>query len=52
MLASDEKSLSQLTVPALKEKAAELGIEGFDNMKKAELVDALLKALEPKQDAE
>jgi hypothetical protein len=48
----NEKSLSQLTVPVLKEKAKELNIDGFDNMKKAELIEAILKALESKEDAD
>jgi len=33
--------LADLTVPELKEKAAALGIEGYANMKKAELVEQI-----------
>jgi hypothetical protein len=48
----DEKSLNQLTVSVLKEKAKELNIEGADNMKKAELIEAILKVMEPQEDAD
>lgn len=48
----DEKSLNQLTVPVLKEKAKSLGIEGFDNMKKAMLVEVILKASKATKDPE
>jgi hypothetical protein len=48
----DEKSLNQLTVPVLKEKAKELKIEGSDNMKKPDLIAAILKALESIEDAD
>lgn len=36
-----EKPLSKMTVPELKEIAKEKGIEGYDNMKKEELLVAL-----------
>lgn len=42
----DEKSLSDMTVAELKEEAADLGIEGIDGMKKADLVAAIEKAEE------
>jgi len=48
----DEKSLNQLTVSVLKEKAKELNIDGADNMKKAELIEAILKVMEPQEDAD
>ena len=48
----DEKSLNRLTVSVLKEKAKELNIEGADNMKKAELIEAILKVMEPQEDAD
>ena len=38
---ADEKTIDKMTVPELKAIAVEKGIEGFDNMKKAELVAAI-----------
>lgn len=37
----DEKSLEDHTVPELKEIAEERGVQGFSEMKKAELIEAL-----------
>lgn len=38
---ADEKTIDKMTVPELKAIAKGKGIEGFDNMKKAELVAAI-----------
>lgn len=37
----EEKELHDLTVTELKEKAKELKIEGYSNMKKEELIEAI-----------
>ena len=42
-LPSAAEILSRLTVPQLKEQAKDAGIEGFNNMNKAALIESLLE---------
>lgn len=46
-----EKSIDEMTVPELKEKAKELELTGFSNLKRNELI-ALIKGEPPKDDGE